>query len=1358
MKRIIGFVILLIISEVLKADTFEYIFRHWDVVDGMADNQIRYFSLTNDNRIAIRTISTLEIYDGQNFQHFYSDREKVYSWEYNKSQIYRDYHDAEQRIWMKSPGYLQIFDLKTNRFIYDIDNEIQKLGINSRLKDLFIDNDKNYWLVTTNNTLYCYDISNGQLSVIEDGNGEIINTYGHPCELLQHQDSYYIVYSKGLIRRYNKRLKTFTGQDTFFVGKITEKTDRLKILATNDNQIWLMHNQGVYYRKNTSSQWTEVLSIDGLSNFFTCMDIDTKGNVWIGSSWSGLRIIDHETHQVKHIAEPQLGNGNVLKNDIQCLLADKTGGVWIGTLWQGMCYYHPSMYKFNLIQTINNETRITNESIRSLLEDKDGTILIGTTYHGLKRYNPETGKISDAFNHLLKDDLCLTIYRDQKDRLWVGTYLNGFYCIDGNHVRNYNRTQNNQGDNDTHNISRAIYEDGRGHFWVSVSNKGIGELDLTTGQISMLSERHPNITFHQRDYGFYTINDSVFAVYGDNGIYYYNVYTDKVFIPELDQPDNPKFLGPQVSYYSIYRDSRQLEWFGTNIGLYIWDEKQKRQYALTMDNGLANNNISSIQEDEDGVCWVATANGISRITPQLSQQGYVFQIVNFNSEDGLQKGKFYENASIKASDGKLYFGGHHGINSFHPQKMQYNPVSMKPIFASLRLFNTPIKEGETYNDHIIMDKPINSMDEIKLRHNENFFTIEFAGLNYVNVSRTFYRYTLENFDPGWTEILTNGNGSATYTNLSPGEYKLVVYSANNDHIWGKEPATITIIIQPPFWATTPAYISYFIISLFIIYLLFRQYRKRQEKKRLEQEAIKREQQKEELNQMKFRFFTNISHEFRTPLSLIITPLGILINQSEGTLKEKLKGIYNHANNLLMLINQLLDFRKLEMGGEHLQLSQSNIGEFISYTASSFKELANSRSINFIVMNECRELITYFDHTKMQRILNNLYSNAFKFTPDGGTISTYIHLEDVEGRKHVRIEISDTGCGIPEKDLGTIFERFYQSGISSESTGSGIGLHMVKEYVTLHGGKINVQSKEKVGSTFTILIPLDLEKDENATILSEGTSHSETTIREKNLPKGMKTLLIVEDNTEFRHFLTEWLSTDFQIIEACDGVEGEEKAIHHSPDLIISDMMMPRRDGLKMCKLIKGNIQTSHIPIILLTARTSDEARIESYEAGADSYISKPFNFEILQTRIKMLLEQQEHRKERFHKEINISPQEITITSIDEDFMKKALTLVEENMENPEFSVNQLCSDLAMSRSQLYRKFESITGLTPNDFIRSVRLKRAAQLLCESNCHISEISDLVGFNSIKYFNKYFKEEFNVTPTQYRSQHLNNIKQP
>jgi len=443
-----------------------------------------------------------------------------------------------------------------------------------------------------------------------------------------------------------------------------------------------------------------------------------------------------------------------------------------------------------------------------------------------------------------------------------------------------------------------------------------------------------------------------------------------------------------------------------------------------------------------------------------------------------------------------------------------------------------------------------------------------------------------------------------------------------------------------------------------------------------------------------------------------------------------------------------------MKGERLHLMNGDMEEFIVSAYNNFMPMAVEKHLNFVNQSEHRALYMFFDRDKVHKIVNNLLSNAFKYTPEGGTVNLLLATEEVEGRNYVRISVSDTGIGISESDLPYIFDRFYQVGNEGdEKIGSGIGLHLVREYVNIHGGRIKVDSQMDRGSVFTVWLPMDLTPepdelpDEITDMESTGMKEKETVVSASD--ENIKKLLLVEDNQEFRTFLKEQLEDFYQIIEAADGEEGERKAIEENPDLIISDIMMPKVDGLEMCVRIKNNIQTSHIPIILLTARISDEARIESYKAGADSYISKPFNYDILLTRINMLLEQQEKRKEIFHKEIEISPQNITITSLDEEFVEKALRLVEENMENPEFSVNNLCDDLGMSRSQLYRKFESITGLTPNDFIRSVRLKRAAQLLRGSSYNISEISDRVGFNSIKYFNKYFKEEFGFTPTQYRS---------
>ncbi len=1329
----------------------QYMFRHWDIVDGMSDNQIRGFTMTLDSRMVIRTVSNLNVYNGASFEHFYLDRRKDYKWDFNHYQIFKEYHDAEGRLWMKSPGYLSIFDFKTNQFIYNVDSVLVQLGINRKLKNLFIDSGKNYWFVTDDNSSYFYDITAGKLNLLEKGSGDFTLKYGVPHELSQYRNFYYILYSSGLIQCRDRATQEVVFQDTYFIGKITEKTDRLNIISAATGDLWLMNNYSVSYYNHVERHWTEIATIKGASNFFTCMEMDKDGNIWVGTSWSGLRKIDANSHAVETISGLRLSNGGILNNDIQCLFADDNGGLWVGTLWQGMCYFNPSMYKFGLIQSVQNETLITNESVRCLLEDFNGDILIGTTNFGLKRYNTSTGEISNAFDKFLLNDLCLSLYRDSKNRIWVGTYLNGFYCIDSNNrVINYNKSNSNIELYPNQNISRAIYEDSKHRFWVSVANEGVGELNLETGAISMLKDKHPEIAFHKLDYDFYPVNDSTFAVYGENGIYYYNTQNDDIFIPESDSPDNPKYAGPNIRYYCIYKDSRNFEWFGTEQGIRIWDDQKKQVYIIDVNDGLPNNSISSILEDQNGIYWVSTVGGITQIKLTQSLEGSInFELVNFDTEDGLQKGKFYDRSSLKSRSGNFYFGGHHGVNWFNPQEIHFNKGKNKPVFSAFYLFNTLIKANQKYKGRTILNTPINNSSKIELAYNQNFISLEFAGLNYVNPSHTYYRYKLENYDQDWNEIKTSGVGSATYTGLQPGKYKLIVYTANNDKLWGDTPAEMEIIISPPFWMTIYAYIFYFVLLVVISLTIIKQWEKKRLKQQKEKELREQNRQKEELDQMKFRFFTNISHEFRTPLTLIMTPLNTLIQQAENPMKDKLRSIYRNANDMLGLINQLLDFRKLEMGGEKINLSLDDFIEFVKYIHSSFNELAVARNIVFSIECEPTELNICFDKPKMHKVLNNLYSNALKFTPDGGYVSTILKLVNRDDKECILVEISDSGCGIDEKDLESVFDRFYQVNTSDTSkSGWGIGLHLVKEYVILHHGQINLRSKKGEGSTFELFIPTDLKDDSDLKESVEVfTSKSDDGIKYS----GTKTVLVVEDNQEFQHFLVEQLKVKFKVITANDGAQGEKLAVEKSPDLIVSDLMMPLVDGLELCNRLKHNIQTSHIPFILLTARLSDDARIDSYKAGADSYISKPFNMEVLLARIEMLFEQLEKRKETFHKTIEISPSTITISSLDEEFVKKAVTFVETNIDNSDYSVNHLSEDMAMSRTQLYRKFESITGQSPNDFIRSIRLKRAAQLLMGSAYNISEISGIVGFNSIKYFNKYFKEQFGLPPTQYRNKH-------
>ena len=509
--------------------------------------------------------------------------------------------------------------------------------------------------------------------------------------------------------------------------------------------------------------------------------------------------------------------------------------------------------------------------------------------------------------------------------------------------------------------------------------------------------------------------------------------------------------------------------------------------------------------------------------------------------------------------------------------------------------------------------------------------------------------------------------------------------------------------------------------------------------------------------MKFRFFTNISHELRTPLTLIITPLDMLRRKvADETIGKQLNNIYRNAQELLVLVNQLLDFRKLEMKGETLHLMNGDIEEFVTSISHSFMPMAAEKHFNFINQSECRALYMYFDRDKVHKIVNNLLSNAFKFTKEGGTIKLQLSKEELDGRWYARMEVSDTGIGISETDLPHIFDRFYQvQNKVDEKPGSGIGLHLIKEYVNIHEGKIAVDSHVGQGSVFTVWLPVDLKPEKEVMPESSLTSPAEREqpsvedLSAEALPAddGRKKLLIVEDNKEFRSFLKEQLGEFYKVIEAADGEEGEKQAVDENPDLIVSDIMMPKMDGIELCRRIKTNVQTSHIPVVLLTARTADDVKISSYEVGADSYMSKPFSFDMLLIRVRKLIEQQEKRKQNFRKNLEVNPGKITITPLDEQLIQKALECVEKNMDNTGYAVEDLSRDLGMTRMNLYRKLQSITGHTPTDFIKSIRLKRAAQLLQGSQLNIVEIADRVGFSSSSYFTKCFKDMFELLPTQY-----------
>lgn len=1343
--------LLLIISPI----NAQYVFRDITLSDGLSDNQIRSISMLPDKRMAIGTRYILNIYDGSSIYAYNHDKSREYNWANYKPP--REYYDSEGRIWLKNYEYLLLFDLNTNQYIYNIQEILQEFGIKQKLINLFIDDSKNYWFITEDKTVLFYNIQKKELTTIMEGGSEFIRQHGIPRELVQYKNLYWIIFSDGLICCWDSSTMEITHQDDTFLSAIddtadkiyiyTTDKDRLYLHTTDNGNLWLMLSSGIYHYDSINKKWKEICQISGYSNFFTCMDLDCEGNVWAGTSASGLRFINKDTYEVKDIDRIELGNGEKIFNDIFSVFIDDDNGVWVGTLFKGLYYYHPSMRKFNLHRVANADINIASEDIWCFLETDDNEILVGAG-KGLFKYNPLNGIIEQVYKETIGDNICISLYQDRKKRIWVSTFFNGLYCIDKNSVRNYkNKSININSYPNTNNV-RSLFQDESGNFWICVLG-GVGKFDEKTGNIEFIQERHKNIKFNGLYYKIYEVERGNLLVIGDKELFYYNTQQDSVYLPDKTNQTYDKFPDFELAYTCYHKDSRGLEWFGTTDGLRIWDNASRKLYTINTETGLQNNIISAILEDNDNMLWVSTVNGISKITVTKTSEIFDFSLVNFDKMDGLQSGKFNERASLIAKDGTFYFGGVYGFNSFNPDNIVFNESKTKAIFTNLSLFNTPIYPEKEYNGHVILNQAINKTEKITLSYKENFITLEFSGLNYVNPQRTYFKYKLENFDSDWNEIVTTGSGKVTYTELPSGTYRLIVHTANNDKIWSDEVSQLVIEITPPFWATSIAITLYIVICLAILVYLYIYLQKRNERK-LEEQKIKNEiKQKEEMEQMKYRFFTNVSHEFRTPLTLIITPLETLLKQEKNEeLKNRLNTIYKNAQNLLDLVNQLLDFRKLEMKGEKLRLYYVDIKQFIQNIYDQFEDSVKTKNIDFIFEFESDDLSISIDENKIHKVITNLLSNALKYTPSGGIISMVVNTIHKNNSDYLKISVADTGKGIPQKDKEKIFNRFYQiENTDQENVGSGIGLHLAKEYITMHNGEIYVENQKDGGAVFTLLIPVDLKSEPAINpSLDSPTSESDKIIKEESSEK--ETLLIVEDNVEFRLFLVEQLSSVFKVIHGSDGEEGEKLAIQQLPDLIISDLMMPKVDGVLLCKRLKNNIQTSHIPFILLTARHSDEAKIEGYQAGADSYIPKPFSMDVLLTRIKNLIEQQKKRRELFQKTIEVSPESITITTLDEEFVQKTLSCIEKNMDKTEYSVEDLSKDLGLSRVHLYRKLQSITGQNPSEFVRSIRLKKAAQLLRDSQLNISEIAYEVGFTNPKYFTTCFKEEFGVTPTQFK----------
>ncbi len=799
----------------------------------------------------------------------------------------------------------------------------------------------------------------------------------------------------------------------------------------------------------------------------------------------------------------------------------------------------------------------------------------------------------------------------------------------------------------------------------------------------------------------------------------------------------------QMLISSVYKDGKEIVWLGHSQGLTLWDLKKDTLYYFDKGNGLCDNIVRGIVEDNNHKIWVTTSNGLSVFSTERDIHGNLsITNRNFSTKDGLRSNYFNNHSICKLKNGDILLGGTEGYTIVNPNKLAgKDQLPAKVIFTGLSLANNNIQVDSLYNGHRLLEHSMEHTSRITFSYKDKLIALQFATGDLLNADKVKYAYKMDGFNDQWIETQEN---KIVFSSLKPGDYKLFIKACNSDGVWNEEATLLYITVTPPFYLSNWAITLYvfFVIGLiiFIIYRTRKHHRAKLERQRIQ---LKHEQEAN-LNEMKLRFFTNISHDLRTPLTLILTPLQtILSGVLEDGLRKKLNTVNKNAEQLLQLINALLDFRKLDVGAESLRLQAGNFVHFIRELCLPFQAYAIDRHMNFTFSSEMEILPMQFDPDKVQKIILNLLSNAFKYTPDGGSIKVHIYQEG----DRACVSVSDSGQGISNADKKHVFERFYQASQKQEKTGSGIGLHIVSEYVRMHGGTVAVADNEPKGSVFTIKLPIQ------AISLTEEVSF-EKVPDEKPIEQAENqhlhanpVLLLVDDNRDFCEFMADSLSDEYTVLMAFNGQEALEQLSKNDVDIVVSDVMMPVMSGTELCRRIKTNIEWSHIPVILLTARTAEEYQLEGLELGADDYLTKPFNFSLLKLRIRKFLEWTEKCHRSFSQKMDVSPGEITITPLDEQLIEKAIRVVEEHISDTEFSVEELGAAVGLSRSHLYKKLMSITGKGPAEFIRTIRLKRGRQLLEKSQMQIAEIAYAVGFNSPKRFTINFKSEFGLSPSEY-----------
>ncbi len=1311
----------------------QYKFHRLNELDGLTNNIMNDIVQDTLGQIWVATEGGLFRYQGNTFQKFVKDRNNPNSLPNNY--IQKLYVDQTNSIWVLTEYGVGKYEYQTDaisRFLPEV--------ITDHVTSMVIDDQENGFFGGYNGGIY--KVKGNEATLLDLNRPKIevdLNKLGVADIDILENKLWIATRDMGIIRL-DLENGALSYLSPFNIGG-KEKIRIFDMFIDRQHAIWFGTNEGVYKcEDSTVMKLIRVMENRLPKDNYLSICEDEKQNLWFGTRQNGMfalkKLQDPEDILIQHFPPSSYTDG-ISHRTISKIFQDDNGLFWLGTHNGGINVFDPKGEKVRTItHQFHNSSSINYQNVWGICESQNGLIWVGTDGKGLNLFDPDEGIVLDFKLPQLEAKAILSILEDRKSRVWIGTYANGIYVYNKNTKQLKSFEVGSTNAELTVNDIRAFYETSAGDIYIGTNQGGLYYFDEDVQKVRKFRSSSG-------------LDIRAIASYED-GYLWLGTYGKGLIKYDLknDQYNSYHWLemgpGTWPVIFDIYND-HQILWLGTREdGLISFDPKNNTFLEHPLPEDINNISISGISQDMNNNLWLTTNNGVIVFDKEKKE------IKKFDTNNGFQRGHFNYGSVFLSSKEYIVVGGINGMNIFYPEQLLSDPLDSRVLFNEFKVFDS--KVSPINSDFFPKDKSIFLTKKIHLDHTNKVFSINFSTPGFNARKQNKFKYKLLGYEENWQ--LGGDSNIAAYKNVPPGNYVFEAKNLYNDDISKK----LQISIAPPIWKTWPAYLLFLITLLLVIWRFVRFYNTRivLKQKLIHEKELREKEQ--DVMQEKLRFYTNFSHELKTPLTLIQGPVNDLIKkESDPNQLQYLYLIRKNTSILLKFIRRMLEFRKIEMNKILLNIGYHDLNILAQEEAENFTFLAKEKRIKFGFYSET-ELYAYVDIEKMQIILNNLLSNAIKFSSEGKTVKFGIFQEqDV-----LIIEVKDEGDGIVKEELTNIFSPFYQSSNSAGRGGTGIGLALCKSFVELHGGSINVKSEPGKGTQFLVSIPKGkkhlLQKDyvRFIKVKTEEIEKSlmslpvENTSSLDGISDSDRVVLIVDDNKDISTYVGTLFPSDFKIIQSDNGSDALEKAIHNIPDIIISDMMMPKMDGLELCKVLKDNIATSHIPIILLTAKSSDQSKIQGFEVGADEYITKPFNSEVLIARVNNILINRKLLKIKYtsgdlvDSNSSQSPKEVA-------FILKVEAVILAMLETTEFSVPDLCREIGMSQTSLYRKIKKLTGDSIQLFIRKIKIKRAAELLISEDLTVTEIAFAVDFSDLKYFRKCFKEQFDMTPSKYKNKH-------